>query len=147
MVYRLRTALGRETTAPAEHPFFTVNGWHTLAELHEGDHVATARTLPALGRGRWPRHELVVLAGLIAEGNLCHPSTFYFYTTDPAHCDEFVSAVEEFKNTRATVARHRNCYSVHVRRGGAPRPSGAVEWAKQLGIWGRDSHSKSLPKG
>src|SRR5438132_1701375 len=42
MVYRLRTALGREITATAEHPFLTVNGWRTLAELHEGDHVATA---------------------------------------------------------------------------------------------------------
>jgi len=70
MVYRLRTALGREITATAEHPFLTVNGWRKLGELGEGDHVATARTLPALGQGRWPRHELVVLAGLIAEGNL-----------------------------------------------------------------------------
>src|SRR6266550_3188495 len=70
MVYRLRTALGREITATAEHPFLTVSGWRKLGELGEGDHVATARTLPALGQGRWPRHELVVLAGLIAEGNL-----------------------------------------------------------------------------
>src|SRR5206468_3591260 len=92
MVYRLRTALGREITATAEHPFLTVNGWRKLGELGEGDHVATARTLPELGQRQWPRHELVVLAGLIAEGNLCHPSTFYFYTTDPTHCDEFVEA-------------------------------------------------------
>src|SRR5256712_1815024 len=146
MVYRLRTALGREITATAEHPFLTVNGWHTLAELHEGDHVATARTLPALGRGRWPRHELVVLAGLIAEGNLCHPSTFYFYTTDPAHCDEFVGAVERFDNTQATVRRHRSCYSVHVRRRNASRSIGAVEWARRLGIWGLGSHAKYLPE-
>src|SRR5213593_2631438 len=112
MVYRLRTALGREITATAEHPFLTVNGWCKLGELREGAHVATARMLPALGRRRWPRHELVVLAGLIAEGNLCHPSTFYFYTTDPAHRDEFVGAVEQFDNTQATVRRRRNCYSI-----------------------------------
>jgi len=55
MVYRLRTALGREITATAEHPFLTVNGWRKLGELGEGDHVATARMLPALGQGRWPR--------------------------------------------------------------------------------------------
>src|SRR5437667_133466 len=30
MVYRLRTALGREITATAEHPFLTVNGWRKL---------------------------------------------------------------------------------------------------------------------
>jgi len=146
MVHRLRTALGREITATPEHPFLTVNGWRTLAELHEGDHVATARTLPALGRDRWPWHELVVLAGLIAEGNLCHPTTFYFYTTDLQHCDEFVGAVERFDNTQATIRRHRSCYSVHVRRRDASRPIGAVEWAKQLGIWGRNSHRKCLPE-
>src|SRR5437870_3807685 len=45
MVYRLRTALGREITATAEHPFLTVNGWCKLGELREGAHVATARML------------------------------------------------------------------------------------------------------
>jgi DNA polymerase III alpha subunit len=46
MVYRLRTVLGREITATAEHPFLTVDGWRTLGSLKEGDHVATARMLP-----------------------------------------------------------------------------------------------------
>src|SRR5947199_7323083 len=55
MVYRLRTALGREITATAEHPFLTVNGWRKLGELGEGDHVATARTLPVLGQIYWDR--------------------------------------------------------------------------------------------
>src|SRR5207244_13098132 len=32
-----------------------LNGWRKLGELGEGDHVATARMLPALGQGRWPR--------------------------------------------------------------------------------------------
>ena len=30
----------------------------------------------------WPRHELVTLAGLLAEGNTCHPTTLYFYGND-----------------------------------------------------------------
>src|SRR5437016_10609138 len=48
MVHRLRTALGREITATAEHPFLTVSGWCKLGELREGAHVATARTLSQL---------------------------------------------------------------------------------------------------
>src|SRR5213078_3915110 len=47
MVYRLRTVLGREITATAEHPFLTIHGWRSLGTLKEGDHVATARALPA----------------------------------------------------------------------------------------------------
>src|SRR5881296_483095 len=82
MVYRVRTALGREIVATAEHPLLTMQGWRALVSLRAGDRIAAARTLPTLGRRRWPRYQLIVLADLIAEGNLCHPSTFYFYTTD-----------------------------------------------------------------
>jgi error-prone DNA polymerase len=145
MVFRVRTALGRELVATAEHPLLTTSGWRALASLRVGDHVAAARTLAAPWRKRWPRHELIVLAGLIAEGNLCHPTTFYFYTTHPQHRDEFVEAVQGFPNTRATVARHRSCYSIHVRRNGEPGRIGAVEWARALGIWGANARTKSLP--
>ncbi|HXU88852.1 MAG TPA: DNA polymerase III subunit alpha, partial [Methylomirabilota bacterium] len=71
MVYRLLTALGREIVATAEHPLLTMDGWRALAALGPGDRIAAARALPALGRRRWPRHRLIVLAGLLAEGNLC----------------------------------------------------------------------------
>src|SRR5216117_2613006 len=145
MVYRVRTALGREIMATAEHPLLTMDGWRPLAALRVDDHIAAVRAIPLLGHERWPRHELIVLAGLIAEGNLCHPSTFYFYTTDPWYCEEFVRAVERFDNTEATVARHRSCYSVHVRRRDASRPIGAVEWARRLGLWGCGARMKHLP--
>ncbi len=45
-VWRLRTALGHEITATAEHPFMTMAGWHQLGKLKVGDHVATARSVP-----------------------------------------------------------------------------------------------------
>src|SRR5881296_280461 len=53
MVYRVRTALGREIMATAEHPLLTPDGWRALASLRVGDHLAAARTLPALGGKRW----------------------------------------------------------------------------------------------
>src|SRR4029453_12458690 len=126
MVYRVRTALGREVTATAEHPLLTLDGWCPLGHLRVGDQIAAPRALTGLGKRRWPRHELIVLADLIAEGNLCHPSTPYFYTTDTQHRDEFIEAVEQFDNTRATVALHRSCYSVHTRRKDPSRPNGVV---------------------
>jgi DNA polymerase III alpha subunit len=45
-VWRLRTALGHEITATAEHPFMTMTGWRQLGNLEVGDHVATARSVP-----------------------------------------------------------------------------------------------------
>jgi DNA-directed DNA polymerase III PolC len=46
-VLRLRTALGHEIAATAEHPFMTMMGWVELGKLKAGDRVATAQ--PALG--------------------------------------------------------------------------------------------------
>jgi DNA-directed DNA polymerase III PolC len=44
-VWRMRTALGHEICATAEHPFLTLSGWRNLGELTVGDHVATARSM------------------------------------------------------------------------------------------------------
>ena len=145
MVYRVRTVSGRTITVTAEHPLLTMGGWRPLHDLRPGDHIAAIRALPPLGCRRWSRHRLIVLADLIAEGNLCHPSTPYFYTTDSQYCDEFVRTVEKFPNTRATVARHKNCYSVHVRRRDRARAAGVVVWLKALGLWGLDSRGKHVP--
>jgi DNA-directed DNA polymerase III PolC len=41
-VWRLRSALGHEIMATAEHPFMTMGGWRELGKLKVGDHVATA---------------------------------------------------------------------------------------------------------
>ncbi len=64
-VFRLRTALGREITATANHPFLTLAGYTKLGELKVGDAVATARALPFLGRKRWTSEELGALAARI----------------------------------------------------------------------------------
>ena len=48
-VWRLRTALGHEICATAEHPFMTLPGWRPLGDLKVGDHVATAHSLPISG--------------------------------------------------------------------------------------------------
>jgi len=48
-VLRLRTALGHEIVATAEHPFMTMVGWLQLGKLKVGDTLATARSEPAPG--------------------------------------------------------------------------------------------------
>src|SRR6185437_7229392 len=144
-VWRLRTALGHSIAASAEHPFLTLSGWRKLAELKAGDHVAAGRSIPPIGNLKWPEHQITVLADLIAEGNLCHPSTFYFYTTAVWRRDAFVSAVEKFPNTHAVIERHRSCFSVRVRRIDREHPPGAVKWTRRLGIWGLRAREKHLP--
>jgi len=144
-VLRLRTALGHSIEASAEHPFLTLGGWQQLGDLQVGDHVATARSVPIQGQGNWAPHQVLVLADLIAEGNLCHPNTFYFYTTAAWHCEEFVKAVECFPNTQAVIERNKSCYSVRVRRIDRSQETGAVVWLRSLGVWGCGARAKFLP--
>jgi len=144
-VLRLRTALGHEIVATAEHPFMTMAGWLQLGKLKVGDMIATARSMPVVGTRKWPRHKVLVLADLIAEGNLCHPSTFYFYTTESWHRDDFVKVVERFPNTKAIVEHHKGCFSVRVRRIDRKCQIGAVAWLRALGVWGCGAREKQLP--
>jgi hypothetical protein len=123
-----------------------MHGWRHLGLLQPGDHIAAARRLPALGRCRWLRHEIIVTADLLAEGNFYHPTTLYFCTTSPLYRDEFVRCVERFPNTRATVARHRNAYSIHVRRRDPARPAGVTEWVRRHGLLGVGAREKRLPE-
>jgi error-prone DNA polymerase len=119
-VFRVRTALGRAIVATRNHPFLTSSGWRKLAQLQVGDAVACARSIRLSSNKRWKRHELIVLGGLISEGNLCHPNTFYFYTTDRQHCDEFVAAVERFSNTVAVIVR-ASAFACDARTGNTKR--------------------------
>src|SRR5437899_5686406 len=65
MVCRLRTALGRELVATAEHPLLTRDGWRPLAALRTGAHVAAARALPRSGCALdWDRVAAVGSVGL-----------------------------------------------------------------------------------
>lgn len=144
-VWRLRTALGHCIVASAEHPFMTLGGWRRLDQLRAGEYVAAARSVPILGRKRWSRHQILVLADVLAEGNLCHPNTFFFYTTEQWHCDEYVRAVERFPNTMAVVERHRSCFSVRVRRIDRKKAPGAVTWLRSLGVWGCGAREKFIP--
>jgi DNA-directed DNA polymerase III PolC len=63
-VLRLRTALGHEITATAEHPFMTMRGWLPLGQLKVGDTLATARSAPVPGdRIYWDRSVEIAAVG------------------------------------------------------------------------------------
>ena len=145
-VYRLTTQLGRQIEATANHPFYTFDGWRLLGELCPGDQIATACRIPVEGTCEWPDHEVIVLGHLLAEGNLCHPTGVYYYSTDEARLADYVANLEKFDNTAASVARHKLVYSVYSRRVERRREAEIVEFVRRLGLWGKDSHTKFIPE-
>mgnify|MGYP000983905203 CR=1 FL=1 len=144
-VFRLTTRLGRTLEATANHPFLTAEGWRWLAELTPGDRVAVPRRLPVEGRATWPDHAVIALGHLLAEGNLCHPHSVYFYSQDRAQVDDFVRAAQQFSNVACSLARHKGTFSVYARRVDRTQPPGIVTWAQALGIWGKNARTKAIP--
>lgn len=144
-VFRLTTALGRSIEATANHPFYTFDGWRLLEELQVGDLIAVPRRLPVEGKAEWPKHEVIALGRLLAEGNLCHPHSVCFSSQDPIQRDDFIRAAEQFENVRCSVALHKGTFSVYAGRQDRRMPSGIVSWARKLGIWGKNAREKEIP--
>ena len=160
-VFELRTALGHRIVATANHPFRTLDGWKQLGDLHAGDRIAAPRRLAVAAKERWPAHQIICLAGLISEGNTCHPSSLYFYNNSPVLIDDFAKAASRFPDSIArTYQRPSGGIEVCVntgRRGSfaasgnaamatAPLRSGAFEWARALGILGLTASEKKVPE-
>jgi DNA polymerase III subunit alpha len=173
-VFELQTVLGHRITATGNHPFRTLDGWKNLADLRPGDRIAAPRRLPIAAGESWPRHELITLAGLLSEGNTCHPTSFYFYGNDPVLVMDFADAVRCFPDTVARIDRRREVrleVCVNTGRDGSirkairlrqreaaaalgetvtavkppPPRSGAFRWAERLGLLGREATDKRIP--
>ena len=115
----------------------------------------------------WPRHEVITLAGLLAEGNTCHPSTLYFFGNDRALVDDFADAVGRFPHTVAKIYARKDGRRLEVQANtgvdakfkpklfgersagvattAAPARSGAFAWALGLDILGRKATEKCVP--
>ncbi len=104
-VLTLSTAQGRTIGATANHRFLTFEGWRCLDELSVGDLIAAPRRLPVASGSSWPKHELVVLGGLLSEGNTCHPSCLYFYNNNLEAISDFASAAAQFPLTFPRITR------------------------------------------
>ncbi len=144
-VFRLTTASGRQIEATANHPFYTFDGWRLLEEIAPDDLIAVPRMLPVEGNTEWPDHEVIALGHLLAEGNLCHPHSVYFYSQDPAQVDDYVAAANAFDNVACSQNMHKETWSVYAKRADRSRPPGIVTWAKDLDIWGKTAHTKEIP--
>ncbi|OGA53681.1 MAG: hypothetical protein A3F74_06305 [Betaproteobacteria bacterium RIFCSPLOWO2_12_FULL_62_58] len=168
--FELRTALGRRIVATDNHPLCTLDGWTPLRDLAPGDRIAAPRRLDVASTVRWPEHELIVLGGLLSEGNTCHPTCLYYFNNDSTLIADFTRAASCFPNTIGKVAARADgrlevCLSTgrdtRFRRGQQPwnategntalaqdeQPvrSGAFLWAQQLDLLNCRADRKRVP--
>jgi len=145
-VYKITTEAGKSIEATANHPFYTFGKWRRLDELKKGDLIATPRKLPIQGKEVWPKHEVIALGHLLAEGNLCHPHSVYFYSQKEKYVKDYIKAAESFENVSCSTSIHKNTFYVYAKRINRKHPPGIVSWAKRLDIWGKSARQKEIPK-
>ena len=161
-VFRLTTQLGHSIVATGNHPFRTLNQWTNLEDLQVGDRIAVPRSLTINYTISWPEHELITLAGLISEGNTCHPTTLYFYGNKLELVTDFANAVGHFPDTIAKISQRTDGrYEARANTGidrrytpgsntsiviAAPSRSGAYIWAKKLNLLGWKATQKRIPQ-
>jgi DNA polymerase-3 subunit alpha len=144
-VFRLTTALGRTIEATENHPFYTPNGWRQLGKLQVDEFIGVPRLIPVEGKSEWPDQEVIALGHLLAEGNLCHPHSVYFYSQDEQQVKDFVQAANSFENVKCTVAVHKSTYSIYAARADKRFDPGIFEWAGKLGLLGKNARTKEIP--
>lgn len=160
-VYHLRTAQGKSIKATENHRFRTLDGWKTLGELKAGDSIASPRKMEIKTTKSWPRHKIIALASLLAEGNTCHPTCLYFFSNSEIMIEDFVQAAEQFPNTVARVSNRGRRIEVCTSTGRDMRfkpgqtatkipklgviRSGLYKWSKEKGILGQKASDKSVP--
>ncbi|MBV6391331.1 MAG: Error-prone DNA polymerase [Anaerolineales bacterium] len=144
-VFRLTTALGRTIEATGNHPFYTYNGWRNLEELQPDEFIAVPRIIPVEGKQEWADHEAIALGHLLAEGNLCHPHSVYYYNQDMHQVNDFVKAAETFENVKCTITMHKGTYSIYAARTDQQYEPGICSWARELSLLGKNAHAKDFP--
>lgn len=149
-VYRLQTRMGSEVVTTDRHRFLTPGGWKELSSLRQGDWIACPRHLVTGSSAHWGKGRIALLARLLADGNLCHPSTVYYIKKNQDALDEVVGLANTFPNTAAVV----KCWSenktpvVVIGRGprGKPGPCGVMLWVRSLGLHGKKATAKFVPR-
>ncbi len=142
-VFQVRSRLGRMVTATANHPLLTVRGWKRVDELKPGDRVAVPRVLPRTAEERtMPDAEIVLLAALIADGNLTQNTPRFTYGDDSPIAEE-VEAAAAAVGARFSPRDKSLTVSLSAGRGAPINP--VTELCRRHGIWGHRSSDKFVP--
>lgn len=171
-VYKLKTVLGRELVATSNHPILTFNGWKNLGDLRIAERIALSGVSPLEGGLSLEPYKIIVLAGILSEGNTCHPSGVYFYNNDKLLIDDFVENAARFDNTVPRISERRGRFEVYAGTGKdarflagqtpwnkgfnkesyaaattliADKKSGLRLWIEQLGLGYKKATEKSIP--
>lgn len=150
-VFKLKTRLGREIRATANHKFYSFSGWKRLDELKVSERIALPREIKNESEQTMSNDELALLAHLIGDGCTL-PRHSIQYTTREKDLAQIVAdlSIKVFPNeVKPKIKAERTWFQVYLsstRHHTHNVRSAVAEWLDELGIWGLRSHEKFVPE-
>lgn len=143
-LYRLATKLGRQVEATSNHPLMTATGWKELGDLQAGDRIAVPRRLPSpSGAQSLEDHHLVMLAALIADGNLTNRTPRFCFGRGSVVVREVERAAATFGTRLNDGGYQHGTATISAGRGSPSNP--VRELCEEHGIWGQAADRKHVP--
>ncbi|MEA2128444.1 MAG: replicative helicase, partial [Solirubrobacteraceae bacterium] len=147
-LFRVTTRLGRYTELTANHPLLTLDGWKRVDELGPGSRIGVPRRLPRADRPQaMPDHELVLLAGLIADGSIIRGTPSFTFAPESTVAREMRAATEAIgarwheARTSPTNANRTAYLSGHDTIAANP----VTDLCRRHGIWGERAEHTFVP--
>jgi replicative DNA helicase len=150
-VFKLRTRLGREIRATANHKFLAFDGWRRLDDLAPGMRLAVPRTLVGPEQQTMTDSELALLGHLIGDGCTLPRHAIQYTTKDRDLAGLVANLAEDVFGDAVSprISAERTWYQVHLpstRRltHGVRNP--VASWLDELGVFGLRSWEKRVPE-
>ena len=93
--FTIRLKDGSEVSLTGNHPVLTLDGWVEVDSLKLGDRIATPRALPYFGEEEMNEKELILLAYMLAGGNI-RGSKVTFQSKNGKAVEEFSKVAKEY---------------------------------------------------
>ncbi|HSB01403.1 MAG TPA: replicative DNA helicase [Anaerolineales bacterium] len=151
-VFKMKTRLGREIRATANHKFLTMHGWKRLDELQTGDYLALPRVFPDVNRQQTMSDaELALLGHLIGDGCTLPRHVIQYTTREKDLADTVAGLATELfgKEVNPRVNPERQWYQVYLsstRHHTHNVRSAVTDWLNELRTFGLRSYEKHIPE-
>lgn len=150
-VFALRTQLGREIKATANHKFLTIEGWKRLDELKPGEQVALPRLLPDCQQADRSDAELAFLGLMIGDGCMLPTRSMNFVANTESMANYALSVGKTLfgdkiapRITHDPKAKYQVMFYSATRLTHGKRNAAHV-WAETVGLYGKRAHEKFVP--
>ncbi len=150
-VFRLRTRLGREVRATANHKFLAFDGWRRLDDMAKGMRIALPRHVPGPETETMTSSELALLGHLIGDGCTL-PRHAVQYTTRDRELAGMVAvlAADVFGDAvTPRVSAERQWYQVYLASTAHlthRKRNPVAAWLDELAVFGLRSWEKRVPE-